>query len=76
MSFQDFVSKDVALEKYDLTRRDEEIVDYIQAYEQKTWQMYGLMSVRTAKRLNSKSVRMRRFRMMGSYTKLSGLPLH
>lgn len=30
MSFQDFVSTDVALEKYDLTRRDEEIVDYNQ----------------------------------------------
>jgi len=28
MSFQDFVSTDVALEKYALTRRDEEIVDY------------------------------------------------
>ncbi|MBM3238411.1 hypothetical protein FJZ31_19130 [Candidatus Poribacteria bacterium] len=30
MSFQDFVSTDIALEKYDLTRRDEEIVDYNQ----------------------------------------------
>jgi len=30
MSFQDFVSTDVALEKYDLTRMDEEIVDYNQ----------------------------------------------
>jgi len=28
MSFQDFVSTDVALGKYDLIRKDEEIVDY------------------------------------------------
>ncbi len=28
MSFQDFVSTDVALEKYELIRRDEEMVDY------------------------------------------------
>ena len=30
MGFQDFVSTDVALEKYDLIRRDEEIIDYNQ----------------------------------------------
>jgi len=30
MSFQDFVSTDVALEKYDLIRRDEKMIDYEQ----------------------------------------------